>query len=125
MPMQDEENSSSTLLGVKQGIEQTLKNYKALEAENAAIRATNEELRALVDGVVPDSVTSERPILANNGEQIIDRIAPRPQGNPNVPNTNPDDQQNQPTPQKNRVKIDLNNMPARNEMLNEQDPAMD
>ena len=39
---------------------------QALEAENEKIRAANEELRALVDGVVPDSAISERPALVPN-----------------------------------------------------------
>ena len=67
---------------------------QALEAENAAIRATNEELRTLVDGVVSDSATLERPILANNGEHVVDRPAPRTPGapgNPVVLNINPGD----------------------------------
>ncbi|KAK0593431.1 hypothetical protein LWI29_036512 [Acer saccharum] len=102
-----------------------VEKLQALEAENAAIQATNEELIALVNGVAPDSATSERPVLVPNGEQVVDRTAPRALGNPIVLDMNPGDQQNQPTPQTNRVEIDLNNMPARNEMLNEQDPAMD
>ncbi|KAK4849341.1 hypothetical protein QYF36_023771 [Acer negundo] len=74
---------------------------QALEAENAAIRVANEELRALVDGVVPDS------------------------GNPVKPQINPVDPRNQPAFQTARVDIDLNDIPARNDMMNEQDPPMD
>ena len=40
---------------------------QALEAENIAIRAANEELKALVDGVVPDSATSEHLTSKPNG----------------------------------------------------------
>ncbi|KAK4857821.1 hypothetical protein QYF36_006812 [Acer negundo] len=42
---------------------------QALEAENAAIRVTNEELRALVDSVIPDSETTRRPVPILNNEQ--------------------------------------------------------
>ena len=98
---------------------------QALEAENAAIRAANEELKALVDGVVPDSATSEHPISAPNGEPFIDRPTPRAPGNPVRPEMNPVDHQNRPTLQTARVDIDFNDMPARNDMMNEQDPAMD
>ena len=50
---------------------------QALETENAAIRVANEELKALVDGVVPDSAKSEHPISAPNDEPLVDRPAPR------------------------------------------------
>ncbi|KAK1583610.1 hypothetical protein Q3G72_025504 [Acer saccharum] len=95
------------------------------QVKNITIRAANEELRALVDGVAPDSATSKRPVLAPNGEQIVDRTAPRAPSNPVGPKMNPVDHQNQPTPQTTRVEIDLNNMLARNEVLNDQDLAMD
>ncbi|KAK1584002.1 hypothetical protein Q3G72_029020 [Acer saccharum] len=55
---------------------------QALEAENAAIRAANEELRTLVDGVVPDSATSEHPIPTSNDEHGVDRPIPRVPDNP-------------------------------------------
>ena len=67
---------------------------QALEVENAMIRATNEELRALVDGVAHDSATSERPVLAPNDKRVVDRTAPRAPGNPIRPDINPVDQQN-------------------------------
>ena len=65
---------------------------QALESENAVVWAVNEELRALVDGVAPDSMTSERPVLVPNDEQVVDRIAPRAPGNPVRPDMNPGDQ---------------------------------
>ena len=49
---------------------------QSLEAENAAIRSTNDELQALIDGVVPDSETTGRPIPNPNLEQEVDRTAP-------------------------------------------------
>ena len=55
---------------------------QALEAENAAIRAANEELRTLVDGVVPDSATSEHPVPTLNDEHDVDRPIRRVPGNP-------------------------------------------
>ena len=45
------------------------KRLQALEAENAAIRAANKELRTLVDGVVPDSATSKHPVPTTNDER--------------------------------------------------------
>ncbi|KAK0592545.1 hypothetical protein LWI29_021084 [Acer saccharum] len=98
---------------------------QALEAENAAIRVANEELRAMVDGVVPDSVTSEHPTSEPNGVPFVDRPTPRAQRNPIEPEINPVDRRNQPTFQTERVDIYLNDIPARNDMVNEQDPPMD
>ncbi|KAK0591839.1 hypothetical protein LWI29_009079 [Acer saccharum] len=92
---------------------------QALEAENAAIRAANEELRTLVDGVVPDSATSEHPIPTSNDEHGVDRPIPRVPDNPNAPEVNPVDHQNRPTLQTARVEIDLNDVPARNDAANE------
>ena len=68
-----------------------VKKFEALEAENVAIRATNGELRALIDRVTPDNTTLERPILIPNGEQVADRIAPITSGNPIRPDMNLDD----------------------------------
>ncbi|KAK0595541.1 hypothetical protein LWI29_007683 [Acer saccharum] len=98
---------------------------QALEAENAAIRVANEELRTLVDGVVPDSATSEHPTSEPNGEPFVDRPAPRAHGKPIGPETNPIDRQNQSAFQTVRVDIDLNDIPAWNDMMNEQDLPMD
>ena len=70
---------------------------QGLEAENAAIRVANEELRALVDGVVPDSATSEHPTSEPNGKPFVDRLAPRAPGNPVGPEMKPVDRQNRPT----------------------------
>src|SRR5579862_9697978 len=103
----------------------SVEKLQALEAENEKILAANEELRVLVDGVVPDSATSERPALVPNDEHVVDRTAPRTPRNPIGPEMNPVNHHNQPTPQTTRVEIDLNNMPARNETPNEPDPAMD
>ncbi|KAK0571909.1 hypothetical protein LWI29_023432 [Acer saccharum] len=98
---------------------------QALEVENAAIRVANEELRAMVDEVVPDSATSKHPISTPNSEPFVDQLAPRAPGNPVQPEVNSVDHTNQQTLQTARVDIDLNDMPARNDMMNKQDPAMD
>ena len=97
----------------------------ALEAENVAIRATNGELRALIDGVAPDNVMLERPIPAPNGEQKVNRIAPIAPVDPMRPGMNHNVGQNQQTPQTARVEINLNNLPIGNEIPNGKDPAMD
>ena len=60
----------------------------ALEAENAKIRATNGELRALIDGVVLDGLASDRPPHGINGEQAVDRSAPNAPVDPIGPNVN-------------------------------------
>ncbi|KAK0571367.1 hypothetical protein LWI29_014734 [Acer saccharum] len=98
---------------------------QVLEVENAAIRVANEELRAMVDEVVHDSATSEHPILTPNGEPFVDRLALRAPGNPVQPEANPVDHTNRQTLQTARVNFDLNDTPARNDMMNEQDPPMD
>ena len=95
---------------------------RALEAENAAIRATNEELRAMVDGVVPDSEDMGNPVPVLNAEQEVDRRGRDAPTAPGIPDVNPNVGQTQQTPQTARVNIDLNNLPVRND--NEQDPVM-
>ncbi|KAK0606072.1 hypothetical protein LWI29_033882 [Acer saccharum] len=98
---------------------------QALEAENAAMRAVNEELRTLVDGVVPDSATSEHPVPTSNDEHDVDRLIRRVPGNPIAPEVNPVDHQNRPTLQTVRVEIDLNDVPARNDAVNEHEQPVD
>ncbi|KAK0602487.1 hypothetical protein LWI29_033942 [Acer saccharum] len=98
---------------------------QALEAENTAIRATNEELRMLVDGVVSDSATSEHPVPTSNDDNDVDRHIRRVPGNPIAPEANPVDRQNRPTPQTARVEIDLNDIPARNNAVNEHEQPID
>ena len=85
---------------------------RALEAENAAIRATNEELRAMVDGVVPDSEDVGHAVPVPNAEQEVDRRGRDAPTGPSVPDVNPNVGQTQQTPQTTRVDIDLNNLPA-------------
>ena len=87
---------------------------RALEAENAAIRAANEELRAMVDGVVPDSEDVGHPIPVLNVEQEVDRRGRDAPTGLGIPDVNPHVGQTQQTPQTARVDIDLNNLPVRN-----------
>ncbi|KAK0594522.1 hypothetical protein LWI29_004756 [Acer saccharum] len=98
---------------------------QALEVENTAIRAANEELRTLVDGVVPDSATLEHPVPTSNDDHDVDRPIRRVPGNPVAPEANPVDHQNRPTLQTARVEIDLNDVPARNEAVNEHEQPVD
>ena len=95
---------------------------QALEAENAAIRATNDELRAMINGVVLDSEEMEYPNPVPNVEQEVNRTASVAPTGPVIPDVNPNVGQTQQTPQTARVEIDLNNLPVRNE--NEQDSIM-
>ena len=93
---------------------------QSLEAENAAIRTTNDELRALIDDVVPDSETMGHPIPNPNLEQEVDRTAPATPIGQVTLGANLDVGRNQQTPPTARVEIDLNDLPNRND--GEQDP---
>ena len=46
-----------------------VERLRALEVENAAIRATNGKLRALIDGIIPDSEAMEHPNPIPKDEQ--------------------------------------------------------
>ena len=85
---------------------------RALEAENIAIQATNDEPRALIDGVIPDNETTECPNPIPNGEQEVNKTALVAPTGPVIPYVNPNVGQNQQTPQTARVEIDLNNLPV-------------
>ena len=89
---------------------------KALETENAEIRATNGELRALIDGVAPDNHAPEI-----NSEQDVDRSQPNAPVDASGPNVNNSVGHNQTTRQTARVDIDLN-LPT-NEAPSEPNPA--